>query len=286
MRILIIGDSSLIAKCVKERLEHKHSLVTAGRNNNADVYIDLAIVDSKLTTDIGNFDIIIHCAASFGGNLITDAVQNEIVNSIGSLQIGLLAKATECRHVIYLSSISSYDVPENEYFGSYGLSKKHGQDNLALLCNHFNIGFTALLPSQLYDAKSAARKHQPLFYHIIDSAKEGRDINFYGTQDPQRNYLFVEDLAVIIEKVIEHQSFGIFTCTHPRSYSLKETAEVAYKVFGKGGKVSFLTEKPNIPTVYIPEDNQLYTLIDYSPTTNLETGIMRIAEAMSSCRKI
>lgn len=279
-RILIVGHSSMIGQRLRARLGSGYAVTTAGRDGRADISFDLT-ADTE-PADGQQFDVIVHCAASFGGDDAQGMMENELINSVGALRVGAFAAHTGCKHLVYLSSIFSYDKPENDYFGSYGLSKRHGQENLALLCREAGMRFTSLLPSQVYDENGAARKHQPLFYRIVDCAKSGGDVTLYGKNDAMRNFLFVEDLAAILERVIVRQVSGVFPCVHPESHRLSEIARIAFDVFGKGGKVVFQPDKPDIPGVYIPDPDELYTLLDYQPETSIHAGMEKIRDAQKA----
>ena len=276
-RILIIGGGSMVGQRLCSRLEKAYSVATTGRDNAANISFDLER-DSEPTNG-QQFDVVVHCAASFRGNDAKGMVENELINSVGALRVGNFASRAGCKHLIYLSSISIYDHPDNGYFGSYGLSKRHGQENLALVCSQVGMRFTSLLLSQLYDERGAARKHQPLFYRIVDCARSGANVTLYGKSDALRNFLFVDDLAAIVERVIAGEVSGVFPCIHPESHKLSDIARIAFDVFGKGGKVVFQAEKPDIPGVYIPELGELYVLLNYLPETSLRAGIEKIHAA-------
>ena len=280
MRILIIGNTSMVGKSLYRRFAPIFYVKTAGRSNSADFKLNLASIDEDITI-LDEFDVIIHCAASFADNQINNAIQNELINSLGALKVGKVAQLVRCKHLIYISTISVYNFPENGYYGSYGISKLHGQENLEFICKQLGIGFTSLQPSQIYDITGEARKHQGLFYHIIDCAKENRAIELFGTKNPKRNYLYIEDLVDIIERVVKQQVFGVFPCICSQSYTLSEIAGIAFEVFGNKAKVNFLPGKPDISSSYIPDNFDLYQLINYNPNTDLPRGISLIRDYYS-----
>jgi nucleoside-diphosphate-sugar epimerase len=278
MRVLLVGSTSMIGGRLRERLAPGDDVVAAGRGGHDELPFDLAATDAP-PDPRGPFDVLIHCAASFGDDRPEERVRNELVNAVGALRVGQLAVAAGCGHLIYLSSLFGYDHPENGYFGSYGLSKRHGQENLALACARAGIGFTALILTQVYDERGEARKHQGLFYYILDCAARGADFTLHGTSDPRRNFLFVEDVATIIERVMAGRVCGLFPCLHPDSPRLSEIAATAYEAFGRGGRVRFDPSRPDPPTVYLPDDLSLYETIGYRPATDLRAGITRIRDA-------
>jgi len=279
MKIVIIGNTSMVAKRIRSRLNEMGNVLMAGRSAGADVNFDLAgdyVFDERTAVT----DVIIHCAASFEGNQLDEAARNELVNSVGSFRVAQLARETGCAHLVYISSISVYDHPENQCFGSYGMSKRHAQENLAWACGQMGVRFTALVASQIYDEFGEARKHQPLFYRIIDAARAGTDVTLYGQVDAERNFLFVGDLAEVVRRVIQSGVTGTHTVVHPKSDRLSEIAETAFQVFDKGGKVVFKKDMPDIPTIHIPANTDLYGRIEYIPQTGLVAGIGMVKNNM------
>ncbi|MBM5608386.1 short chain dehydrogenase [Listeria ivanovii] len=68
MKILLIGASGTLGSAVKERLEKKADVITAGRHSG-DVTVDITSVDSikKMYTQVGKVDAIVSatCSATF-----------------------------------------------------------------------------------------------------------------------------------------------------------------------------------------------------------------------------
>ena len=145
-------------------------------------------------------------------------------------------------------------------------------------CHQYDIPLTILRPSQLYDAASKCRKHQALFYSIVDRAALGEDITIYGRNDALRNLLYLDDFCQIIVSVIEKELNGIFDCASPDSYRLSDIAELAYRVFARGGKVMFDTNMPDIPDLSLVFNSKLYEKIGLFPETDLPLGIEKIKE--------
>ena len=267
----------MVGKRVLQRLGSCCELLSVGRRGGSDVTLDLAGSTSPSPSG-QTAEVMIHCAASFGGNQIEDLIQNEVTNSLGCLRVAQLAAAMKCRHLIYISTVSA--LPENVPGNSYGLSKRHGQENLELACGELGIDLTTLLVTQLYDDLGEARKHQPTFYRIIDCAREGRPFQFFGDEDPLRNLLFVEDLVTVIECVMNQRAIGSYSVVHPVSHRFSEIVAMAFEVFGRKPDIVYCPDKPPIPSVWYPADTSLYDLIGYWPKTDLRTGIAMIRDWM------
>jgi nucleoside-diphosphate-sugar epimerase len=279
MTILIVGSRSMVGRRLHRRLSRTSVVKTAGRDESADVPFDLAVPFVPPANAL-TFDVVIHCAGSFGGDGLDDAVNNEIVNAVGSLRVAQLAQAVRCRHVISVNSLSICDHPENQYFGSYGLSKKHGHENLAWGCRTLGLEYTALLASQLYDEYGEARRHQPFLYHIVDRARAGTEVQLFGRVSPRRNFLFIEDLAAVVEGVIEKSVFGTYPVLSGESPTLVEVAETAFRVFGTTARIRQLIDKPDTPTIYLPADRSIYDRVGWNLTTNLESGLSLVRDCM------
>jgi nucleoside-diphosphate-sugar epimerase len=266
----------MLGKRILKRLGARYALVTVGRRAGAGVVMDLR--DPVSVSPSARAEVMIHCAASFGGNRIDELIENELVNGVGCLRIAQLAAAMQCRHLIYVSTVSALD--KNVRGSSYGLSKRHGQENLELACGKLGIDLTSLSVTQVYDDLGEARKHQPMLYRIVDCAREGRPFQFFGDRDPVRNLLFVEDLVSVIERVIALPVTGSYAVVHPVSYHFSEIVAMAFEVFGKSAEIVSCPDKPSIPSVWYPQDTALYDLITYRPETDLRTGIAMIRDRM------
>lgn len=275
MNIIITGNTSALSNVLKKYLESAHHIFLTGRNSEADIYLDFGNYEETPNNLPECADVIIHCAASMNGNGIKDAIQNEVVNSIGAFKVAEIAELVNCKHVIYISSISVYE-KDNDYFGSYGLSKRHGQENLKFICSKNGISFTALMLSQVYDDTFVFEKHQPLFYNIIENASKGRDITLFGSNDALRNLIHAQDIAEVIKRIIDSRLTGEFDCVSPRSYKLSEIVRIAIDTFNKGGEIRFHQDKPNIGNMNIPHDQSLYESLSFVPQIDLEEGMKRI----------
>lgn len=275
LKALIIGGRSMIGSRLAARLNSDFLVKTAGRHPDNDFWFDLS--ENSLSEELAQskFDIIIHCGANFADNTLAGFLENQRINTCGALQVVRLLEETNCPRLIYLSSIFVYDHPDNGYYGSYGLSKRHAQETLALYCRLHGFNMTALLLSQIYDEAGEAKKHQPFIYRILETASKNEELTLYGNRSPKRNLLFVDDVTHIIQKAIENNAIGIFDCIHPQSHSLEEIAKIAFNTFGYEPKIIRDKAKPNPPSTFIPDDFSIYQQIDYFPETSLEEGFYK-----------
>lgn len=276
MKVIIFGPGSMVAGALMPRLRGHAQIFTIGRTG-ADLRVDLS--EDTQETIAEAYDAAVICTASFGGDDPTEMILNAKVNALGSLRAAHLAIQAGCRQVIYLSSLFAIEHPENGYFGSYGLSKRQGEENVALLCRRSKVDCAILRVTQLYDAIGRGRRHQPLLYHIIDRARAGEEIVFFGRRDPLRNYLYCDDLAEMIVRMLKCGLAGTYPCVAPESLPLSEIAALAFRTFGTPEKIRFLADRTDIPTVHIPDGSELHRLLGYRPQVDLAQGLGMIRDA-------
>ncbi len=276
MKVLIVGGTSSIAKALKPKLAECCEVITAGRTN-CDIVLDLSesIGNIIFPSDI---DVVIHTAAHFGGKSATEIIEAEKINVLGTIKLCEAAVNDGVKHFIYISSIFSNAGPNESNYSVYGISKKHSEELATYYCSLNNMPLTILKPSHLYGLEEGFRKHQPFFYSILDKARNNEDLELYGNSDPVRNFLFIDDLTEIIMKVMQQKVTGNFSCAQTNDVTYTQIAAAAYKVFSTNGTVTFLNDKPDIPSFNYDKDDALYQKIGFYPQVNLEQGIRKIAD--------
>lgn len=151
-----------------------------------------------------------------------------------------------------------------------------------MLCRRSGVNCAILRITQLYDAAGRGRRHQPLLYHIVDQARAGEEVVFFGRHDPLRNYLCCDDLAEMIVRALTCGVAGTYPCVAPLSLPLSEIAALAFRTFGTPERIRFLPERADIPTVHIPDGSELYSLLDYQPRIDLEQGLRMMRQMLSA----
>lgn len=277
-RILIIGSTSVVGRACGAVLASDASVYYAGKND-ADFLLDLTDPDCTLP-GWGRFDAVIHAAADFGGSTGDDFVRAEKVNALGTLNVCRLARHVNAEHLVLVSSMSACYQARDAYFSIYSLTKRHGEELAQLYCQQSGLPLTILRPTQIYDAESRCRKHQPLFYDMMDKAQSGNNIDLFGTNDAIRDLLFLDDFAEIVARTVRRKVLGPFNCPGPSVVRLSEIANAALQAFGRGGQVHFHRDRPNIADLPVIDCQAcLYPIIEYWPATSLTEGILKIKRA-------
>jgi nucleoside-diphosphate-sugar epimerase len=274
-RVLLVGNRSVLGQAVRNILGNAGWGVTTAGRRGADVFLDLAKEYQKPPL-FGGHDAVIFVAADFGGEEAQDLDRAERVNALGALHVCRWATEIGARHVVIVSSIFTTFNFEDAYFGAYSLSKRHGEELAQLYCRDVSLPLSILRPSQIYNDDGACRKHQGFFYHAIDCAAEGKDIEIFGTHDARRNFIHLDDVAEIVARVVANRLAGVFDCPYPSNITMSLLATTAQSVYGCGGKIRFLKNRPNITDIPERSGEQLFQALDFQPRIGLEDGIRRI----------
>lgn len=275
MKVLLFGGNSSVACALKPKLLEFCQVVTAGRQG-CDMVMDLADAAENIVIP-NDVDVVINTAAHFGGKSAAEILAAENINVLGTLKLCQAAVASNVKHFILVSSMFADLDADAENYSVYALSKKHGDELATYYCSMHNLPLTILKPSQIYGIGDSFRKHQPFFYSILDKAQNNEDVNLYGTNDPIRNYIFIDDITSIIAEVLKQKVTGVYTCAQTKDVTYSEIAHAAFKVFNATGKVNFIQDKPNIPNFVFTKNDALFKLIGFYPQVTLEEGIKRIA---------
>lgn len=280
MKILIIGGTSSLGYALKPVLSEFSEVITAGRNN-CDLTLDLSDPIEKISFP-NDIDAIVHTATHFGGKSVKEIVEAESINVVGTLKLCHAAVQAKAKLFVLISSMIVFVKEDSEYYGIYALSKKHSEEVARYLCSCYSLPLAILRPSQIYGNQDSFRAHQPFIYTMVDKAEKGEDITIYGSNDAQRNYIHIDDLTMIVAKVIQKKAQGIFSCMYSTDLTYSQIAKAALSAFHSKGTVYFDKEKADIPDNIFEKDDSLYKIIDYYPQITIEEGMKRIALYRSS----
>jgi UDP-glucose 4-epimerase len=275
MKVVIVGGASAVGSALKAVLSSSCEVITAGRTN-CDIALDLTwpLERVLLPADV---DVIVHTAAHFGGKTAADFLDAERVNVLGTLKLCQAAVSAGARHFVLISSLSACLSESSEYYSIYALSKRHAEEVARLSCRTYSLPLAVLRPSQIYGTGPRFRAHQPFLHKVIDQARKGEDIFIYGSRDPRRNFIYIEDLTTVIAKVVGMGIVGTYSCQCRGDVTFSQVAEAAFQAFHTRGSVRFLRDKPDIPDNVFAVDDALYQAIGFRPSTSIEDGLRHIA---------
>lgn len=275
--ITIVGGTSALARHLIPVLREGNEVVTLGRRE-CDIHCDLLEPPEAIRIPDGT-EAVVHVAAAFGGPTEEDMLRTVETNVAGTLKVCMAAKKAGVQHLVLISSLYAQLAEHSPYYGIYSISKRHADELADDYCRRHSLLLTVLRPSQLFGESEAFRRHQPLFYHMADRAEKGQDVLIYGKRDALRNYLHADDMSRIVLGVLKKGCGGFYACTFPQDVALSEVSAAALEAFGRGGRVVFLPEKPDIPDNVFGNSTALYEQIGDCPSVDVWEGMRRIASA-------
>jgi len=264
-KILITGNNGFIGSYLQRYLVRKHETTGISRATGHDI----TDMDSLMTIE-ASVDTLIHTAA-LASNDFEDAFR---VNALGTLNLCKFAKEKGIKHLILLSSIFALEHEENGYFNSYGRTKKFSEEIARAYCEENGIRLSILRLSQVYDDARLAQPGQAMLYYFIDTIRSEGKITLFGKRNPLRNYIHIDYLSQVVEDVVAHQDGGTWNVTEVRDHTITEIAYMIFEKLQKRPSITYLEQKPDIPSVYIPKE-ALYRN-EHIISIPLKEGIERI----------
>ena len=271
--VLVIGADGLLGRHLCRRLAPSARVVGASRRTG----LDLSRAEPFEAFDEGSFDIVFNCAVAYDERALDELVA---VNALGAERAARFALQRGA-HLVHASTISALGVIGEPYFGPYGMTKRLGDELVAHATQEEGRPASVLRFSQLYDSEGASRRSQPMLFRMIDQIRTQGHATLFGSHDPLRNYLHVDDAVTIMVRAAEQKLPGIWYAAHPESVSVSELAGRIAALLGKPADVRWLGDRPPLSDIRIPssEARALYERLGWSPDVSLDEGLTRLLDA-------
>jgi nucleoside-diphosphate-sugar epimerase len=268
--VLVIGADGLLGRHLYRRLETSARVVGASRRTG----LDLSRAEPFAAFDDGRFDFVFNCAVAYDGRALDDLVA---VNALGAERAARFA-LQHGAHLVHASTTSTLGVIGEPYFGPYGMTKRLGDELVAHATQEAGRPASVLRFSQLYDSEGASRHSQPMLFRLIDQIRTQGYATVFGSHDPLRNYLHVDDAVTIMIRAAEQKLPGIWYAAHPESVSVSELAGRIAALLGKPAELRWLADRPSLADIRIPssEARALYERLGWSPQVSLTEGLTRL----------
>ena len=148
--------------------------------------------------------------------------------------------------------VAEYPFTEKDIFNgppaktnfSYGYTKRALHVQTLSYRNQYGLNYSTFCPSNIYgpeDHFDTDKSHfVPALISKITNAENGGEIELWGTGNPKRQQLYVDDLANIIPTLLEKHNSGIPLIIAPsENFSIREMAEIANNKIEKNIKISY-----------------------------------------------
>ncbi len=265
-KIYIAGHKGMVGSAIWRQLAKKSYDNLIGKTSRE--------LDLRNQTEVYNFlknegiEVVIDAAARVGGILANNSypfqflmdnmrIQNNLIN--GSYEAGI-------KKFIFLGSSCIYPKladqplkeaslltgslePTNEW---YAIAKISGVKACEAIRKQYGFDYVSLMPTNLYgthdnfDLKTS---------HVLSAmlrkfheAKEEGDtpVELWGTGTPMREFLFVDDMALAVQFVLENKlPFHLYNVGVGSDLTIKSLAKKIQKVVGHKGEIVWNSQMPD-----------------------------------------
>ncbi len=269
-KILITGHRGFIGKrLVKILSQKKYELI----------FFEGDVTKKQDWKKYNRFNLLIHLAANVNIKKSWTFPKNTILNNVSSSMFAVENCIENDAHLIFLSSYlygntKLLPTPENHRIISlnpYALSKEINEKYLKFCEKEFDLKLTILRPFNIYGPGQSPTSTIP---ELINQAFENDFIKVENL-DTYRDYLYVDDLVSVLNKIIILNKPGnIFNVGSSNSYSIKNIIELIQKITRK--KIKILNQ--NIKRKNHIKKTQacikhLQNNIRWEPSFSLEKGL-------------
>jgi len=264
-KIFVAGHRGLVGSSIVRRLEHEgyENIVTRTRQ-------ELDLMDQEAVEsffDYEQIDYVFDAAARVGGIHANDTYSAEFIYQNTQIQNNLIHNAWKSgvKKFLFLGSVCIYpkfaETPVQEESlmsgeleptnDAYALAKIHGIYMLKSYYKQYGFKSVSLMPANLYGPND---NFHPMNGHVIPAMMQkfnnwaqGDDpVTCWGTGDPRREFLHVDDLADACLFAMEQYSQAeLLNVGSGEDVSIKDLAEMMARVTGYPGEICWDTSKPD-----------------------------------------
>ena len=297
-KIYIAGHHGMVGSAIYRALQNNGYKNLIGRPSQ-----ELDLRNQAEVKDFFAFekpDVVIDAAARVGGILANNNFPYQFLMENMQIQNNLIEAShqNEVEKFIFLGSSCIYPKlasqplkedclltsslePTNEW---YAIAKITGVKACEAIRKQYKKDFVSLMPTNLYgirDNFDLQTSHVlPAMIRKFHEAKEKSEktginepVELWGTGNPKREFLFVDDLAEAIIFVMENKlEESLYNVGSGEDLSLKELALRVQKIIGHEGEIIWDTSKPDGTPRKVMEVSKLKKM-GWSPKITLEQGI-------------
>lgn len=297
--VVVTGGAGFLGSYVVDELQERGcDDIYVPRSKNYDLRNRQAI--RRLYED-ADPDVVLHLAGTVGGIGVMEEKPGEIFydNSKMALELIEQGRIHGLEKFVAIGSVCAYpkhtSVPfeetmlwegyPEETHASYGIAKKLPLVQLRAYRDQYDFSGIYLLPVNLYgpgDDFDLETSHViPAIIRKVDRAiRNGEDsITAWGTGEPTREFLYVEDAAeAIVKATADHQDPDPVNLGSGEEISIRDLVEKVTETMGFDGEIKWDTSKPDGQPRRCLDTSRANERFGWSASTDFETGIRATIE--------
>ena len=293
-KVLVVGSSGFLGNTVVEKLKSNDNYTTeviAGKQD-----LDIRDYDALLEfLKKNSFDYVVNCSAFVGGiafgyefpaqlleinTTLANNLYKSCLESGVTLLVNPISNCAYPENINYYEENKFWDGPPHESVFNYGLSKRHMVALGKSYKQQYNFSSVNVVLSNMYgpnDHFNESRSHAlgALVKKICDAKNNQiKEVEIWGTGNPIREWLFVEDGAEAMIKSLKlSDNDFFFNVGVGKGITIKDLAQKIAHFAEWEGKFVYNKEKPD--GVMEKTVNGIHgdKLLDWKPSVSLDTGI-------------
>ncbi|MBF0430336.1 MAG: GDP-L-fucose synthase [Fibrobacteria bacterium] len=294
-KIFIAGIKGMVGSAINRTLvERGFTNIVGSTSSNLDLTKQAAVNDFF---DSEKPNYVFLAAAKVGGIHANNSYPADFIYSNLCIQCNVMQAAYEQKveKLLFLGSSCIYPkfapqpMPEKSLLTGeleptnepYALAKIAGVRMCEAYNRQYKTNFISCMPTNLYglnDNYNLENSHVlPALIRKIHQAKLSGDPTYtvWGTGYPQREFLFVDDLAdacvFLMENYNENQTINVGS---GQEYTIRQLAETAASVIGFTGKITFDSSKPDGTPRKLLDSSRIHAM-GWQAKTSLRDGIKK-----------
>jgi len=220
-----------------------------------------------------------------GGVVPADTLANEEILNLIEPAIKILRDGFEKKiPIILVSSAGMLYKPGKLLFTEnspvepwtwYGLQKLIIERSLTLLANDFgNSKFTILRATSVYGERQPTEKSQGVVGKLVKSAIIEAPFVLYGSAAAKRDYLYVGDLAKIVEKAFKQNlKYKVYNVSSGKLYTISELKKIIEHLAGKKIDFQKMPKREIDPASISVSNKRLLAELKNTEFTDIKEGL-------------
>jgi dTDP-glucose 4,6-dehydratase/UDP-glucose 4-epimerase len=298
MKVLILGSEGFIGKSISKfyKANSDYDIYSSDilPNHGVEKYVQINTTSPNFEEIISQeFSVIINCTgAAHVGNSLNKPLDDFFLNTVNVFRIlDAIRIKSPSTHFINLSSAAVYGQPDDlpvkensdiKPLSPYGFHKVMSESVLEEFFNIFNISSTSL---RIFSCYGPGLKKQ-LFWDAYKKACN-KNYEFWGTGKESRDFIYVDDLAKIIQHVINKndKGFSIYNIASGEETSIESAIKKLYKSLEIGTSPSFSGKSdPGQPSRWQSDISALELPEEFS-FTEMDVGLELYAKWLKNNEK-